>query len=448
MDKSRIRLWIGFLAFVIAALLYLFWPGEKGLNWYENYRPDSKQPYGTHLLFASLKIQEGKDRFLEVKDSLAPALEKWAGTPANYIYVGDAMWIDSLDEAMLLDFTSKGNTLFLSLKYPPDNLIELALPPGCLKVAEEVVADDLEELYDEEEIFAEEDYLTGDLSGEEGPVSISLHREGWEKTVLKLEYYSRKGPEPYDWSHVPEEMLDCLGAEAALGNLDEEWVNFIRIPYGEGQIILHTTPLAFSNFYLKQEKGWDYAGKALSFLNEGPILWDRYSDYESAARRNWGRRSPRNTRTLQSEGPLEYLLSQPSLAWAWYVSLGLALSYLIFRAKRKQRIIPILESNTNTSLEFIATIGQLYFQQHNHRKLAVQKWRLFLSYIRERYHITTRELDDAFIKKLAERSGVDEPQLQSLFRLARNIERSEVFLSENTLVDLHKALDVFYRHCK
>lgn len=206
--------------------------------------------------------------------------------------------------------------------------------------------------------------------------------------------------------------------------------------------------MAFSNFYVKEAEGLDYADKVLAYLNKGPIYWDHYSDFESAYRRTWGRRPPRTTRSIQADSPLQYILSQPPLAWAWYVGLSLAVLYLLFRAKRKQRIIPILEPNTNTSMEFIATIGQLYFRQNSHRKLAIQKWRLFLGFVRDRYHLPTRELDDAFIGKLAERSGIDKETLQPIFRLARNIERSEVFLSENTLIDLHKALDGFYRNCK
>jgi hypothetical protein len=433
MDKSRIWLWAGFLAFVTAALLYFFWPGGKKLNWYENYRPDNQQPYDASLIYELVKDQSGKDRFVEVRDDLEGALKKWEGTPANYVFIGEGMWLDSLDASVFLDFVEKGGTLFLSVKIAPDEIFEAFLSEECLE--------DFEENYPYPADFDEA--YEPDME----PVMLSLVKKGWEQTRLELRYYDRRGPAHYDWDWVSEELMYCQEHDT-LGLLDGERVNYVRIPYGKGVLLLHTTPLAFSNFYMKNESGWDYANKALFYLNEGPVFWDRYSDYDSATRRFWGRRPTRSTRTVSSEGPLEYLLSQTTLAWAWYVGLGMALLYLFFRAKRKQRIIPILEPNTNTSLEFVATIGQLYFQQNSHRKLAVQKWKLFLGFIRDRYHLPTRELDEAFIQKLAERSAIEEAKLTSLFRLARNIERSEVFLSENTLIDLHKALDAFYRNCK
>lgn len=428
MEKNRIWLWIGFLVVVLAMALLFFWPRKQGLNWFESYRPDSEQPYGTKVIHELLKDHAGNDRFFVVKDSLKDALGKWEGQPANYVFIGPGMWLDSLEEEQMLDFTEKGNTLFLSTNDLPIGLIRRLLPDDCVDTSG----------FDPNSIF-------GDSA-----VVAAFDNPSWKETSLPLSFFTPEGPSYYDWSYL-DSMLFCssfIESTQLLGALNGGAINYIRIPYGKGAVLLHTTPLAFTNFFLKKEDGLDYADKAFAYLNEGPVLWDRYSDYDSASLRNWGRRPPRTTRTLNSESPLQYILSQPPLAWAWYIGLGMALLYLLFRAKRRQRIIPILEPNTNTSMEFVATIGQLYFQQNNHRKLAIQKWRLFLAYIRDRYHLPTKDLDEHFIKKLSVRSGIAEDTLRPIFRLAGNIERSELFLSENTLFDLHRALDGFYRNCK
>lgn len=423
MERNRLWLWTGFLTLAVAALLFLFWPRGGGLNWYENYQPDSKQPYGTEVVFELLKDQAGPDGFFVIEDSIAGSLEKWNGQPSNYVFIGEAMWLDSLDENLLIDYVGKGNTLFLSAKFLPSGLLNRLLSPGC-----------------PEDIGTSGAPVFRDTS-----VSLALVHPGFRDAQSDIRYISATGVEDYEWSYLDSAWL-CAGV--SLGTVESFWINYLKIPYGKGVVLLHTTPLSFSNFYMKEEKSLDYAGKVLAYLNEGPVYWDHYSDSESAFRRNWGQRPPRTTRTLGNEGPLQYILSQAPLAWAWYIGLGLAVLFLLFRAKRRQRIIPVLDPNANTSMEFIATIGQLYFQQNNHRKLALQKWKLFLAFIRDRYHLPTRELDDAFIQKLAARSGVAEETLQPLFRLARNIERSPLFLSENTLIDLHQALDRFYRNCK
>ncbi|MBK8490093.1 MAG: DUF4350 domain-containing protein [Saprospirales bacterium] len=429
MEKNRIWLWGGFLVLVLAVLLFLFWPGDKRTNWTESYRHDSNQPYGTQLIHALLKDQAGEDRFFIVEDSLIGNLTKWEGSPANYVFIGPGILLDSLEEDYLLAFAEQGNTLFLALN---------GLPVGLLS---RLLSTDLDSL--------ELDRYSYRM---DSTVSATLTYDQWQDTRLQLTCYDQTGALEYNWAYWNLALLagleeDSITAET-LGILDAESINFIRIPYGRGVILFHSTPLAFTNFYVKESDGLDYADKVMAYLNDGPIYWDHYSDYESAFRRTWGRRPPRTTRSISGEGPLQYILSQPPLAWAWYVGLSSALMYLLFRAKRRQRIIPVLEPNTNTSMEFIATIGQLYFQQNSHRKLAIQKWKLFLGFVRDRYHLPTRELDEPFIKKLAERSGIEKETLAPLFRLAQNIERSEVFLSENTLIDLHRALDIFYRTCK
>lgn len=423
MERNRIWLWTGFLALALAALLFLFWPRDGGLTWYETYRPDSRQPYGTEVVFELLKDQAGPDGFAVIRDSMAGALEKWSGQPSNYVFIGEAMWLDSLDESLLIDFVDSGNTVFLSAKFLPPGLLGRLLSLDC-----------------PEDIATSGAPVFPDTS-----VSLALLHPGFRSAQTGIRYLSAEGVEEYEWAYLDSSWL-CAGLP--LGTVNGYWINFLKISYGKGSVLLHTTPLAFSNLYMKEEKGMDYAGKVLAYLNEGPVYWDQYTDSESMFRRNWGRRPPRTTRTLDNEGPLQYILSQAPLAWAWYTGLAMAVLYLLFRAKRRQRIIPVLDPNTNTSLEFIATIGQLYFQQNNHRKLALQKWRLFLGFIRDRYHLPTRELDEVFVRKLAARSGVGEEALEPLFRLARNIERSPLFLSENTLIDLHQALDRFYRNCK
>ena len=134
----------------------------------------------------------------------------------------------------------------------------------------------------------------------------------------------------------------------------------------------------------------EYVERVLSHIDKGPILWDITLESSESPGRNRG----------FSNSPLKYILSQPPLAWGWYILLGMAVLYLIFRAKRRQRVIPVLEKNENTSLEFINTIGRLYFIQNNHRQLALEKMKLFLGFIREHYHLPTREINDAFKKQL------------------------------------------------
>ncbi|MCB0572799.1 MAG: hypothetical protein KDC66_23685 [Phaeodactylibacter sp.] len=107
----------------------------------------------------------------------------------------------------------------------------------------------------------------------------------------------------------------------------------------------------------------------------------------------------------------------------------------------------MLEPNTNTSLEFLSTIGRLYFLQNNHRQLALQQIKLWQGHLREHYFLQTREMDKAFVEKLANKSEIPEDAINKILLLCRNIQSSN-FVSENTLIEFHRLLDDFYKNSK
>jgi hypothetical protein len=217
----------------------------------------------------------------------------------------------------------------------------------------------------------------------------------------------------------------------------------------DGAFYLHTTPVVFSNIQLLEKTALDYADRVFSHLEEGAIYWDKSSKVSEATARQLNNNPiPPSERRLSNETPLQYILSQPPLAGAWYTLLGAALLYLLFRAKRRQRIIPVMDQNANTSLEFVRTIGRLYFLQNNHRQLSLQKMKLFKAFVREKYQITLRnEQDEALIERLVNKSEVPEDIIKNILSMYRNIDSSS-FVSENTLIDFHKRIDRFYKQCK
>ena len=52
------------------------------------------------------------------------------------------------------------------------------------------------------------------------------------------------------------------------------------------------------------------------------------------------------------------------------VCLCYVLLFIIFHAKRKQRIVPVIEPLQNSSAEFVKTIGNLYLQEGNFKDMA------------------------------------------------------------------------------
>lgn len=223
--------------------------------------------------------------------------------------------------------------------------------------------------------------------------------------------------------------------------MNDSLINFAKIPYGEGTFYLHTTPLTFSNIAMLDSNSLQYANRVFSHLTIGKIYWDEYSKIRGVPP---GKES---NRALSKDSPLQYVLSQPPLAWAWYLLLAMAFLYLLFRTKRKQRIIPVLEPNTNTSLQFVSTIGRLYFLQNNHKQLALQKMKLWLNFVRERYHLRGVEVDEAFQQKLIAKSEVSEIVVGKIFRWHHDIVESDDIVSQ-MLIEFHQLIEEFYRTCK
>ncbi len=398
---------------------------EGNYSWREHYRPDSKDPYGTYLVHNLLESYFPNQSFEVVKDSLGERLDH-----GSFVYVGNHFWLDSLALDQLLRFVEQGNQAFIACPYLPQRLLDSINNEDCIGY-------DLEDEADYEPVLDGELYSLTDTV-----INMNFRHPSLADTAgYELKRRFLNDPIQYQWTYMPPAYF-CEGQTTftQLGNINGVHTNFLSAAYGKGEFLIHTTPLAFTNLHLVEKQGLDYASKVFSHLKTGPIYWDErpfdpFSDQAGASS------------NPNKESPLRYVLSQPALAWAWYILLGMAVFYLVFRAKRRQRVIPVLEKNANTSLEFIGTIGRLFFIQNNHRQLAAQKMRLFLIFVREHYHLPTKELNEQFAKGLATRSDVPEEHITKIIRLNQNISNSS-FLSETTLVDFHRLLERFYRTCK
>jgi hypothetical protein len=127
--------------------------------------------------------------------------------------------------------------------------------------------------------------------------------------------------------------------------------------------------------------------------------------------------------------------------------LAVILLYVLFHLKRRQRVIPVLEKNVNSSLEFVQTVGSLYFQQNDHKKLAIQKMRLLMAFIRNRYHLNTSLPDEELAEKIAAKSGLELQAVEVIFTQFRAIERMP-YIDDHMLIGFHHLIENFYQKCK
>ncbi len=428
MNDKRPFIILGITALIILCFFIYFRGGGQQYSWVEDYKEKSTDPYGTAILHELLEDYFPNKDLVDLKKSIYKEIPLATNdTTDNYLFIGEALYLDTNNIDALLQFVEKGNIAFISSKTIPYDLM-------------------FHLYYEECNYNYWEDY---DAHSDSMSVLNFLNPSLRKEQPYEYRFLNKNLPRNYRWQYIDSAYFcdePYSFAEVGANHLGQ--INFAKKAYGKGTFYLHTTPLVFTNIQLLDQTGLDYVERALSHLHPGNIYWDTFSrTAENIGRRRNQRAGHGGSRGLTAESPLKYILQQDSLAWAWYLFLALALVYLLFRAKRRQRVIPVLPENSNTSLEFISTIGRLYFIQNDHRELSLQKMKLFLGYVRDRYHLPTKDLTDTFAARLSAKSEIPLSVIQTIVKYYTNIKTSNV-ISEQTMIDFHLEMDKFYKHCK
>jgi hypothetical protein len=219
-----------------------------------------------------------------------------------------------------------------------------------------------------------------------------------------------------------------------LGRSDEGYPNFIQLRLGKGSFFIHTVPLAFSNYFILHKKNVAYYSQAVSVLPQqvNKIVWNEYylSKKRSSNREpNW----------------LGVLMRFPAFKWALITAILTGLLYILLGMRRRQRMIPAYAKPRNESLEFVKTMGRLYFEKKDHKNLARKMGAYFLDHVRLRYKIATHELDEDFVKRLQFKSGYSQSELQYLVGFINDLEQLPA-VSENQLLNFQRQLELFYQN--
>ena len=423
--KGNIMILSGAILLVIG-LVILFWyysPKQKH-NWYENYRINDKEPYGIYVVGEMMRHYFHDDKFevCEKKPVHEFLAKEKIRKHSTYMLIGEALFLDSADIETILSFVDDGNDVFIASMDIPNELTLNLRDFQC--------------------------YWKGYKTETDSAAKMNFyHGLLREKDPYTFTFYRKDEPEYYYWSYIrPDLLCNYSGTFSRLGYFrtrnDSDHLNFIKVPYGDGNFYFHTVPVAFTNYFLLKERQLDYAAKVMSHLTPGDIFWDEYSKVPHYTGKDQNGES-------HGESPLQFLLGQKSMRWAWFTLLfGVVMMYLLFRTKRRQRIIPLLEPNTNTSLEFVQTIGRLYFLQNNHRGLCRQMMRYFLSVIRNKYYLSTGKVSEELISKIIQRSKVDAEIVRGIFTKYDLLDRSSQIITDNELIDFHRLLEYFYKNCK
>ncbi|MCW3127577.1 MAG: hypothetical protein JWO03_3235, partial [Bacteroidetes bacterium] len=333
-------------------------------------------------------------------------------TSSNYIIITDELQADDLDVRRMAAFATAGNNIFISA---------YALPQKLQDTLGIQLQNSLDLLPSDSAGYMT-NFADPKIRTKEG------YRFRHESLSFQIENAGR-----HKVNHLADDSSESssivMRDRIVLGKDAKENANFVKIPFGKGAFFIHTFPLAFTNYNMLKKDHNEYVSKCLSFLPNRRTHWDEY--YKPFS-------------TMKADSPLRFILSVPSYSWAYYIALFALAIYMLFASKRTQRIIPILTPPANLSLEFTRTIGSLYYQQRDHRDIAVKKMIYLLEKLRQYYFLQTADTSEAFRTKLAYRSNVNMDTINEVFNIYDRDIRRVRFIDERTLISFNTALEKFY----
>lgn len=398
MNKT-IKIYVGLLILLFLGAIAIEFSKPKPINWTRTFNESHTIPYGTFILYNELleifpenTIEDITVSPYEYFDDYFNWNDSTYTVSGSYMLIDDYAEVDDVSAQELLDFASHGNTIFMSSNYLPQKFLDTL------------------------GIELKNDF---DFSGK---AQFSLANPVFKNDSITID----RGLSNIYFSKLDSTKTTVLGYQNFNG---KQHINFVKINHAYGQVFLHLQPMAFTNFSLLKNNNKKYAAAILSYLPNDTIFYD----------------SRNKKRTELGSSPLRFVLSQPALKWAWILGLIALLIFILFNAKRKQRIVKIIKPLENSTIAFTKTIGNLYYETKDHNNLIDKKTTYFLESIRRKYYLDTQLLDEKFVKNLALKSGKDLGKTKKTINLIVHLKAKQM-CNEEDLKNLNKTIEDFYNN--
>ncbi|WP_422861096.1 DUF4350 domain-containing protein [Flagellimonas sp. W118] len=401
MDK-RSKIVITIFSLVVLGIIVTEIVRPKPINWRPSYTAVDKIPFGCYVLYNELSTMFDKSEIKTVEESVYDALvNKGDSRTSNYIFINDYVDLDEQETNQILDYVSEGNTVFIAATGFGWQLSD------TLNVE-----------------------IGSDYSVEEGSSILKFTNN----EIRDQKYELSRGNFNSHFTSVDSTNTTILGhisytVDNFIDDKPSQKVtkpNFIKTKFGDGYFILNTTPVAYSNYYMLKGNQ-DYVSHTLSYLeNQDVLYWD---NYKKAGR-------------VVINSPMRFVLNQTALKWAYYLTMLGLLLFVFFKAKREQRIIPVIEPLKNSSVEFAQAVGSLYHQNKDFTDLNHKKINYFLAYIRNRYLMDTSQLNEKTIQVLAAKAGKEPKRTKELMEYIIHLKNKKSH-TEQESIELNKKITAF-----
>jgi hypothetical protein len=144
-----------------------------------------------------------------------------------------------------------------------------------------------------------------------------------------------------------------------------------------------------------------------------------------------------------SGNPLRYFLNNQMLRWSLRFALLAMLIYVFFESKRRQRIIPVIEPLRNTTLDFVSTVGNVYYERRDNKNIALKQISYLMDFIRNKLYIQTSLPQEELVRAVAHKTGIPEIEVENLFSNLNRVQEVNT-LDDVSLVAVNNMIDEFY----
>lgn len=404
------RFWFfvaGFLVFVFL----LEWNAPSKFVWDPTFNHYDKQPFGC-AVFDSL-MEKSTPAGYEVTRKTFSQLERegYGKKPHAFLVLSNGVELTETDIRALDKLLKNGNKVFLATSYlNPDSLF-----PG-LDVSM---------------------YGRGVFSPLQ--VQTSIKNQSIPYDTL---FFPRQLPYQEKEYHVYSAMTGSyvvVEGKVTCDTLVKSWVSeedsdstegywephIVSIKRGKGELFLSCEPLLMTNYGILDTETNELVFRLMSQFRGLPIIRSEAYGPETE---------------FETNTPLRFWLQNEPLRWAIYLTLGGLLLFCMFYARRRQRVIPVVEEPANRSLEFVKLIGTLYHQKHINSDLLQKKYSYFAETLRRMTMIDVEDVESRKenIAQIAIRTGMPEAEVRMI------LDRVDRYLQGNDeLKDtaLRKAID-------
>ncbi|MCL5245992.1 DUF4350 domain-containing protein [Cellulophaga sp. 20_2_10] len=386
------------IVIVITLVVYfaLEYSKPKQVNWFPSFATHHKIAYGTKVL-NDLMEKRFEDKMTSVYQPPYTYLKDNDTITGTYFLVNNSLELDKNEVNELLNWTAKGNTLFLAgSSFSTSLKNELGFKTKTL------YSDDIQHEF----------YMQ--------LVNPTLKAE---KPIM----FSKKSDVSY-FSEIDTLNTTVLGVIDNFETISIKNANVIKQDYGKGKIILSTFPTAFTNYFILQNSNnTDYTAALLSYIDSTENIY--VDNHHKAGKKFY-------------TSPMRVFLSAKELKWAYYIAVIGALLYVFFEGKRKQRAIPIVAPLKNQTLAFTRTIADMYFKRNRQKEIIEHKINFFLDYVRSKFHVNTLEQNDDFYNTISARSFHTKEETRALFSLLSQLLQQHTVTNEE-LLSLDKKIEKF-----